>query len=139
MKLEFAEATKDHGPRYYLRPESAQEQRMLTIWRDWMLHTDNVLRVLGAEHSQKKLRGMPPKPVINMGLVMESREEKGSLPQGLDLKDQDVLDPTKPTSKEVLDSPSPVDRLVGGGGRRVQVIHQDTGSQGGPSTVIKED
>lgn len=88
MRVEYLPAKDENqGPRYYLRPETHEEQKLLTIWRDACMGYDCRLRFIGAEHVDKNIANMPAQPVINAGLCLETRDGKCPapyLPHGAD-------------------------------------------------------
>lgn len=69
-KVEFIAPTKDTGPEYILRPQSVEEQRLLTIWRDRSIEGKVFLRVTGAEYSEKNILGLPDRPVVALRLEL---------------------------------------------------------------------
>jgi hypothetical protein len=99
MKIEYLPSQgKKQGPRFYLRPENAEEQRLLTIWHDLYLEDPECLfRLIGAERSDKNVSGMPARPVLNLGMTIV--DKNGMCPEKLRPSKQDALDPTKPVKR----------------------------------------
>ena len=122
MKSEYISPTKERGLRFLLAAQSIEEQRLLTILRDIGLDPDKdiVLRVDGAEWSDKPVRGLPDKPVTRLSITVERRSGKPYSP-----KDGQPMDPTKYVQVERTSS-TPVGRGAGKG--NIRTVHMPNGT-----------
>ena len=130
MKITYAPAEGQNvGPRYYFQPENHHEQKVLTILRDVMLLHGNRLRMIGAEHSEKKVANMPAKPVIQAAFAIE--DAKGECPESFRPSGADKLDPDRHVER-AEQSRTPVNSVSMDGQGNMRVVRQ------GDTTVIEE-
>jgi hypothetical protein len=117
MKIEFLPYQKKVGMKYITRPQTDEEMRMLTIWRDLALGRSVYLKVQAAEILETNKPGLPNKPVTALCLVPVVLDENGKeipyLPQ-----ENEAVHPLQfvPTHNVGVSS-----------GRKTRVIPQPTG------------
>lgn len=100
MKFEYLPATETEGPRYILRPQSPEDQRICTVWHNLALSHGVLLEPTGAERNDKDTPGLPPRPVVALELTVVDRH--GVPMRGPAGKENNglVLDPTKMSKME---------------------------------------
>lgn len=131
MKFEYIAKTTEKGTRYIMRPSDPEdgraEMKFLTILRDLGLKEGVTFRVTGAEHVNKDVAGIPPKPVVALSIeLIEPAGEEEPAPQ------LDPLDPNARTPQKArIEKPF---GAVTGKGRPVRII----GQVGGDTSIVEE-
>lgn len=133
MKIEYLPVSeeKSQGPRYFLRPQTHQEQKFLTILRDAIMGKPLRLRMIGTENSEKTIPDMPAQPVIAAAFCIEDLE--GNVPPEFIPKPGDKLDVDRPIQRT---EQAHVEAVAIAANNRMKVVKQS--SPNGPSTVIEE-
>lgn len=128
MKFEYLAKTTERGTRYILRPSDPEdgraEMKFLTILRDLGLKEGVTFRVIGAEHVDKNIAGVPPKPVVGLSIeLIEPEGKETPAPQ------HDPRDPTARTPHKTQEKPF---GATSGRGKPLRVVGQ------GETTVVEE-
>lgn len=128
MKFEYLKKTDEHGTRYCMIPSDIDgsgraEVKFLTILRDMGLKEGVTFKVIGAEHLNKNIAGLPDQPVKKLAIEL-IEPEGGEALQAHDARDPHARTPNKPPKKPF--------GATSGRGNPMRIIGQ------GETTIVQE-